>query len=366
MKIRLVKPYFTTQEVVEVLKTLDSGMVAQGPRVEKFEKEFAEYCGAKHAIAVNSCTSGLYLSLLALGVGKGDKVIVPDFTFVATGNAVLQTGASVDIVDVDKETFCMDVGEIEDRICHNTKAIIPVHALGHPANIPELIKISNEYNLNIIEDAASGVGSMIGDKKVGSFGNISCFSLQGRKIITTGEGGIITVNDNKLAERLRSLRSQGAPHFQFCGFSCRLSDIQACIGSVQLGRIDIFIERRRYLASLYNDLITDAHIPVDMPICKKGYKHTYQAYVVLVKNRDKVIKELGRRGIESSIGTHSLSSMPLFENNKICSNGKSIYKDSLALPIYHELTEDDIEYVVGCLKEIVDKEITRNSRRSGK
>lgn len=352
-RIPLAKPYFGDEEIGELRRTLDSGFVAQGPRVRQFEQEFAEYCGAKCAVAVNSCTSGLYLSLLARGISKGDKVIVPDFTFVATGNAVRQTGADVEIVDVDRETFCIHVPEVEDKIDDHTKAIIPIHALGYPADIPELNKLVRRYNLRIIEDAASGLGSMIGDKKVGSFGNVSCYSLQGRKIVTTGEGGVITLDNGVLERYLRALRSQGAPTFQHLGYSYRLSDIQAGIGIVQLSRIESFIRRRGYLADLYRDLIYDAGIDVDTPVCKEGVRHTYQAYVVLVSDRDRVIEKMLRKGVETTIGTHSLSSMPLFRNDNICPNGKIIYRDSLTLPMYHELTDDDVRYVVECLKGVV-------------
>lgn len=354
-RIPLAKPYFDEREIIEMRKTLDNGWVAQGPRVKQFEQEFAEYCGTKYAVAVNSCTSGLYLSLFAQGISKGDKVIVPDFTFVATGNAVRQTGADVEIVDVDGETFCMYVPEVEDKIDECTKAIIPVHALGYPVDIPELNKLARSYDIKVIEDAASGLGSMIGDKKVGSFGNISCYSLQGRKIITTGEGGIVTLDNSVMERYLRALRSQGAPSFQCLGYSYRLSDIQAGIGIIQLSRIEEFIERRAYLANLYRDLIYDADIDVDTPVCKKGVRHTYQAYVVLVGDRDKVIKEMSLKGVETTIGTHSLSSMPLFRDDNVCSNGKVIFRDSLALPMYHELTDNDVGYVVECLKGAVKK-----------
>jgi len=352
-QIPLAKPYFNTTEVIEVAKTLNSGFVAQGSRVKKFEKEFAEYIGTKYGVAVNSCTSGLHLSLQIRGIGRGDEVIVPDFTFVATGNVVLQTGASIKIVDVDEDTYCIDVCEIEEKITDKTKAIIPVHALGHPANICDINNLAREYNIPIIEDAASGIGSMVDNQKVGSFGNISCFSLQGRKIVTTGEGGMITLNDDVEHSNLQSLRSQGSPNFMVPGFSYRLSDIQAGIGSVQLSRIEEQIERREYLASLYNDLIDESQIDVILPVCGVGIRHTYQSYVVLVNNRDKIIDRLRERGIESTIGTYSLSSMPLFIDYDSCQIGKALYKRSLALPMYHELKQTDIEYIVNCLGDIM-------------
>jgi len=366
--IPLARPFFTEEEVDAVRKTLESGWVAQGPRVKQFEDEVANYCGAKHAIAVNSCTSGQHLSLLAHGISKDDKVIVPDYTFTATGNVVLHVGAKPEIVDIDLDTLCMDVGQVEERIDEEVKAIMPVHTFGHPAEMNALNKLAKKHNLAIIEDAASGLGSEIDGKKIGSFGNIACFSLQARKVITTGEGGMIVLDDDTLAENLRALRSQGSfsprrakqqgriglPVFRILGFSYRMSDIQAAIGLVQLERIEEFIKRRIYLADYYHDLIDDAKIDVKVPEPSDNIRHTYQAYVILVKGnkRNKVIMKLRERGIESTIGTYSLSALPLFkskENN--CPNGEYAFKHSLALPMYHELAEDNIEYIVKNLKE---------------
>jgi dTDP-4-amino-4,6-dideoxygalactose transaminase len=369
-KISLARPYFTEDEITEVRKTIQSRWVAQGPRVQEFERKYAEYCGAKHGIAVNSCTSGLHLALLSLGISEGDKVIIPDFTFMATGNVVLHVGARPVLVDIELDTFCIDVEAIEDKIDDAVKAIIPVHTFGHPANMEKLNDIARKYGLKIIEDAASGMGSEIKGNKIGSFGNISSFSLQARKVITTGEGGIIIVNDDALSENLRALRSQGLfsakttdfqhgvklPIFRRLGFSYRLSDIQASIGLVQLERIEEFIKQRIYLAGQYRDLLEDAKLDVITPEPSDKIRHTYQAYVVLLNgnNRDKVIAKLKEKGVESNIGTYSLSSMPLFRSEEnLCPRGDNAYKNSLALPMFHELTEQEINYVVHNLKEII-------------
>lgn len=357
-------------EVKAVEKTLQSGWVAQGPRVKNFEEKIANYCGSKTGIAVNSCTSGLHLALLAHGISEGDKIIVPDYTFTATGNVVLHVGAKPEIVDIEIDTFCIDVEKVEERIDEAVKAIVPVHTFGYPADIKKLNRLSREHDLCIIEDAASGLGSEIEGRKIGSFGNVSCFSLHARKVITTGEGGMIVLNDDVLTETLQALRSQGSfsprksvqqmgiglPLFRILGFSYRMSDIQASIGLVQLGKIEEFIERRIYLANYYRDLINDAKLDVKIPEPPNNIRHTYQAYVILVggNNRDKIIIKLRERGIESTIGTYSLSSLPLFkskENN--CPNGEYAFKHSLALPMYHELTEDNIEYIIQNLKEIL-------------
>lgn len=352
--ISLAKPHFTTAEVVEVLKVLNSGWVAQGPRVKLFEQGFAKYCGAKYAVAVNSCTSGLHLALLAHGISRGDKVIVPDFTFVATGNVVLQVGAEVEIVDIDSTSLCMCIDGIEEKIDEDTKAIVPVHALGHPTDMTELNKLARKYSLHVIEDAASGLGSGIAGKRIGSFGNIASFSLQGRKIVTTGEGGMITSDSDVLVRVMRSLRSQGSPSFNMLGFSYRLSDIQAAVGLVQLGRAEEFIGRRIYLADYYRDSIYDAGLDAQVPTPRDGIRHTYQAYVILVEDdRDKIITKMREKGVETTIGTHSLTSMPLFKDRGNCPNGVYAFKHTLALPMYHELITEDIDYVVKCLGEVL-------------
>jgi len=338
--------------------------------VLQLEENIKEYCGAKNAIAVNSCTSGLHLSLLAHGISDGDKVIVPDYTFTATGNVVLHVGAEPEIVDIDLNTLCISVDKVIEKIDDKIKAIIPVHTFGHPSEINKLEKVAKQNDICIIEDAASGLGSEIDGKKIGSFGNTSCFSFQARKVITTGEGGMIVLDNDIFAETIRALRSQGAyapeqmekqfgvnlPLYKILGFSYRMSDIQAAIGLVQLDRIEDLIKRRIHLAACYRDLLDDAHLNVDIPNPHQNIRHTYQAYVILLKgyNRDKVIMKLRDKRIESTIGTYSLSSLALFESKVTsCPNGEFAFKNSLALPMYHELTENEISYVVKNLKKIL-------------
>lgn len=358
-RIPLAKPFFSKEELDEIKKTLDSGWVAQGPRVKRLEENVARYCGVKQGIAVNSCTSGLHLALLSHGISEGDEVIVPDFTFTATGNVILYVGAKPRIVDISPSTFCIDPKEINDNVDENVKAIMPVHTFGHPSEMVEINKIAKRHGLAVIEDAASALGTKLNEKKIGSFGNITCFSLQARKVITTGEGGMIVTDDDDTEEKVRALRSQGAyspgqvdglglPIFRVLGFSYRLSDIQAAIGLIQLRKLEQFIEKRRYLANYYRDLFIDTKLDVIVPEVSENIRHTYQAYVILVKgNRDKIILDLRKHGIESTIGTYSLSSMPLFiRKSSACINGSYAFRHSLALPMYHELTEEDIDYIV--------------------
>lgn len=366
MKIPLAKPFFTEEELDEVSKTLQSGWVAQGPRVTNFEQIVAEYSGAMYGIAVNSCTSALHLSLLAHGIGPADKVIIPDFTYTATGNVVLHVGATPVIVDIDPFTLCMDVAQIEDKIDNAVKAIIPVHAFGYPAAINTINEIAAEHGLVVIEDAALAIGSEMGGKKIGSFGNTTCFSLQGRKVVTTGEGGMVLTSDDGIAEKIQALRSQGGftqkpkpeklnlPLFKMVGLSYRLSDIQAAIGIVQMRRLDEFIHKRRQLAHCYNDSILDFGLEIQTPDISKNIKQNFQTYAVILKNgeRDRVVNDLKKKGVESTIGTYSLSAQPLFLRKEKFPNSKYAFERSLALPMYHELSEEKIKYIVEFLKQI--------------
>ena len=188
MKIPLAKPFFDEEELLELQQVLDSGWVSQGPKVKEFEDAISNYLGAKHVIAVSNCTAGLHLSLLALGIGKGDEVLVPDFTFPATGHSVLYCGATPIFIDADLQTYNLDVNKIEEKITENTKAIIPVHTFGQPANMDKVKRIAEKYDLFIVEDAACALGAKWNDSFVGTIGDLGCFSLHARKEITTGEG----------------------------------------------------------------------------------------------------------------------------------------------------------------------------------
>jgi dTDP-4-amino-4,6-dideoxygalactose transaminase len=299
--------------------------------------------------------------MIVSGIAEGDRVLVPDFTFLATGNVILQMGAEPKLMDINLDTFCLDIDKIEEHFEENVKAILPVHAFGYPSDIMEINKIAKTHETIVIEDAALAVGSMINGQKIGSHGNMACFSLQGRKIITTGEGGMIVVDDDETETDLRALRSQGMyrnpkggkglPLFKKLGFSYRLSDIQACIGIEQLRRIETFIDRRNQLAKCYRDSMTDRDLDVIIPNPPINIRHNYQSFVILVKkNRDKIIDDLKGEGIESTIGTYSLGSQPLFSRYKReCPNSLYAFEHSIALPMYHELKESDVDYITKSL-----------------
>lgn len=370
-KIPLAKPYYCTEDVEAVKKVFESGWVAQGPTTERFEVEVSKFCGAKHGVALNSCTSALHLALLAHGLGKRDKVLVPDFTFPATGNAVLYTGAKPVIVDIDLNTFCVDPRHIEEKIDERVKAIVPVHAFGHPADIDELSRLARKYDLCVIEDAACALGSEFGGVRIGSFGYTTCFSFHARKLISTGEGGMVVVDDEKVAEDVRALRSHGMsleahrrdqisivlPTFKILGYNYRMSDISAAIGLAQLKKIEGFIEKRISLARYYDDAVEDAKLDLRTPEIYGNVRHVYQSYVILLGRegiRDKVIRRLRTKGIGCTIGTYSLSLLPLFRKYKgNCPCGNYAFENTIALPMFQELKEEEIAFVVKTLKGIL-------------
>lgn len=365
MKIPLAKPYFPQGTIESVKKVLDSGWVTQGPKVKEFERKYAKYNGSKYAIAVSSGTAALHVSLLALGIGKYDEVIVPDFTFPATGNTVLFAGAKPVLADIDLKSYCIDLKDVKRKITSKTKAIIPVHSFGHPAQMTELLEIANENNFYVIEDAAPANGAEYFGEKVGNFGICGCFSFHPRKIISTGEGGIITTNDNDMADVMRMIRNHGMsnesnpkagdfrlPSFKVLGHNFRMSDILAAIGIEQLKILDKSIEERRRLAKFYNELIQENNIDVTTPFERKNIRHVYQSYVIMLgkKNyRDTLLKGLKSKGIESTIGTYSLGNLPLYQGD--CPNGTKAFNNTLALPMYERLEDRQVEFIVNCLKE---------------
>ena len=264
MKIPIARTNLTKDEISSVLEPLESGWLVQGPKVEEFENKWSKFTGAKYSIAVTSCTSALHLSLVALGIGQEDEVIVPTFTWISTANVVEHIKAKVVFCDIDLENFNIDVNKIEAKITNKTKAIIPVHLFGLAADMGSISLIAKKYNLKIIEDAACGFGSCYKGQHVGTLGDTGCFSFHPRKAITTGEGGMITTNSSNIAEKLRCLRDHGAaisdlqrhlgakPYLLAdhpeAGFNQRMTDIQAAIGSAQMDRAQSIVFERQKIS----------------------------------------------------------------------------------------------------------------------
>ena len=370
-KIPLLRPYFDSEELEEIKKVLDSGWVTQGPKVKEFEDKISEYLGVKNAIAVTNCTSALHLALLSIGVKEGDEVLVADYTFPATGHSVLYCGAKPVFVDVDLKTYNMNPDLIEEKINDKTKAIVPVHTFGQPAEMDEIMEIAEEYNLNVIEDAACALGAKYKYKYVGTIGNIGCLSFHARKGITTGEGGMVVTDDKNLAEKIRNLsvfgmtsawdREKSAefiiPEFTDVGYNYKMSDITAAVGVAQLRKLAKIIERKRELAKYWDEKLQEIE-NISPPHVSENVKHIYQSYVALVDkriNRNKLIETLMKKGIQTQIGTYASHIQPVYNSEDKCPNSLEVFNRSLALPMYYMLREEDIDVATVHLKRALEE-----------
>ncbi len=267
--IPIAKPIIADDEIDEVVKVLRSGFIAQGPKVAEFEEKFAEYIGVKHAVAVSSGTTALHLALLAAGIGPNDEVITTPFTFAATGNSVLHVGAKPVFIDIDNKTYNLNPENIENVITDKTKAVMPVHLYGQPAEMDSIKQIAEDHDLIVIEDAAQAHGAVYKGKKAGSLGDMGCFSFYPTKNMTTSEGGIITTENEEMAEKARVLRSHGESErytHVVLGYNFRMTDIAAAIGIVQLKKLDKFNEKRIENAKYLTERI-DKINGIDCPIC---------------------------------------------------------------------------------------------------
>ena len=355
---------------------IESGWITQGPKVKEFETNFAERHQVKHAFAVSNCTTALHLALIACGVESGDEVLVPAFTWVSTANAVKYCHATPVFVDIDIKTFNIDIDKIAEKITAKTKAIIPVHLFGLCANI-DLIK-AKFPQLKIIEDGACAAGSALNGKPAGSLGDVGCFSFHPRKSVTTGEGGMLTTNDDKIAVRLDRLRNHGAsiseeqrhhgpkPYilsaFEIVGYNYRMTDIQGAIGVVQLKKLDQFIDERQNWAEYYTEELKD--IPwLKTPVTPAGYKHGWQSYVTYIDEsiapmkRNDIMEYLQQMGISTRPGTHAVHMLDVYANMydiKPQDFPEAFNADqySMSIPMHNKMVKEDFEYIIKCLKSI--------------
>jgi perosamine synthetase len=360
--IRLAKPYLGKEEMAEISSVVENGYLSQGPKIAEFEKALADYLALKHAIAVGSGTAALHLTVLALGLNQNDEVIVPDFSFPATANAVALAGATPVLCDVQLTTFNIDPDEVIRLITPSTKAIMPVHQFGLAADMDAIVRIAKERGLIIIEDAACALGAEYRGQKCGTFGAASCFSFHPRKVITTGEGGVVVTNDDAIAGRVRSLRNHGNldGDFPLLGYNYRISDINAAVGVAQMRRLPTLIEKRRELAGLYDQGLSS--VPgLIVPKYPEDAVHTYQSYVVRLKDkfaRDRIRKALYEKGIEAGIGTYAIHQSHYYKQvfgikGDRLLRSASAYEQTLALPLYPEMTSDDVEHVCANLRALL-------------
>ena len=354
--IPIAKPLLGSEEKKAVNEVIDSGMIAYGPKTKKFEKEFAEYVNVNHAVATPSGTTALHLGLLSLGIGPGDEVILPSFSFIASANAVLFCGATPVFCDVDEDTFNIDPEKVKKLISDGTKAIMPVHLYGQAADMNPLHDLADDHNLSIIGDACQAHGAMYDDKMVGSFGDLECFSFYPTKNMTTGEGGMVTVDDDSLFEQLNSLRNHGRVQTQWgyehdrVGYNYRMTDLAASIGLVQLAKLPGFIDKRRENASFYDKNLDQVKTPV---VLDKA-KHVYHQYTIQVDNRESLMKTLKKEEIGFGIyypkPLHQYPHLEQFAHDNLKVSEK-LSEVSLSLPVHPALTEQDLEKVVSVVNE---------------
>lgn len=370
MQIPLSRPDVTEGEIEQVVEVLRSPNLSLGPTLRQFEEAFAMYIGRRHAVAVNSGTSGLFLSLLALGIGPGDEVITTPFTFVASATTIMMTGARPVFVDIDPASLNIDPGRIEAAITGRTKAVLPVEVFGSPAGFGEVCAAAKRHRLAVVEDSCEALGSTCHGQKAGTFGEMSVFGFYPNKQITTGEGGMIVTDRGDLADLCVSRRNQGRGRgggwlaHERLGYNFRLSDINCALGLAQLSRIDEIRTRRRQVAAWYREVLAAEErliVPQDAPGCETNW-FVFVAQLVEpwgLQQRDRILQEMERQGIQVSnyfppvhlqsyIAAqygHALGDFPIAE---------SVSRRTIALPFYNRLTQDEVAIVCGVLRAVLD------------
>ena len=391
MNIPITKTIFGNEEKEAIVKPLETGWVVQGPNVAKFQTMFADFTGSQFAHAASNCTTALHLGLEAMGITKGDKVIVPSFTYVASANSVEYTGAEVVFCDIDLKTFNIDETKLEEMIKNDSsiKAIMPVNLFGLCANMPYIMELSKKYNLKVIEDSACGFDGWIGDKHSGTFGDCGCFSFHPRKSICTGEGGMLITDDETIANKVSQLKDHGAsksdhqrhkekggsllPDFTMRGYNYRMTDMQGALGVCQMDKKEYIMNGRREVAAKYD--VALKNIPqLVTPHVPENYKHGYQSYVCIFTDGEDISnlskEQIDRINIKRNIfmekledmtiatrqGTHAVHTLGYYKN-------KNNFKDedflmsyaadrlSVALPLYAGMTDEEFDYVITNIKE---------------
>ncbi len=374
----MFRPNYGKEEIAAVTGVLTSGWIGLGPKTEEFEKRFAAYVGAPFAVAVNSATAALHLALLAAGIGKGDEVIVPSLTFVSTAHAVLYVGAKPVFADVEKDTLCLSPEDTARKITKRTRAIIPVHYGGHPADMDAFGKLAKKHNLVIIEDASHACGSVYHGKKIGSVSPFTCFSFHAVKNLATGDGGMITVKDKDTAHHLRRLRWVGINkdtwdrlekvsekgeesyrgygwyyEVEELGYKCHMNDITAAIGLVQLRKLDASNTMRRSLAERYTRELGKLS-EITCPTIRSGMVSAQHNYVIRCNKRDKLHLYLRSRGVSSGVHYLPIHLQPfykkLFPKTKLTVT-ETEWGHLLTLPLYPDLTHRELDYIIKCIRE---------------
>lgn len=375
-RIPVMIPWLGEEEARAASDAVLSGWVAQGPNVAAFERAFAERVGAEHAVAASSCTTALHLSLVVLGIGPGDQVVVPSLSFIATANAVRYTGAEPVFADVELATGNLTTATVDAVRTSRTRAVLAVHQGGVPADVHSLRAACADWDLPLVEDAACAIGSVVGGKPVGHGALMAAWSFHPRKLVTTGEGGMVTTDDAGWAARLRRLREHGMnasaaqrhassrpvlESYLEVGFNYRMTDIQAAVGLVQLGRLDAMIARRRELAARYDEMLHE--ISGLTPVCDPGHgQSNFQSYWVLLDEsfpggRDALLGVLAEAGVSARRGIMAAHLEPAYADHPAAPLPvtERISRDSLILPLFHTMTEAQQDRVVAVLREQVQR-----------
>jgi perosamine synthetase len=356
------KPTITSLEIDSVMDAVSSGWVSSiGPYIDEFESGMAKICQTKHSVSTSNGTTGLFLALKSLGIGDGDEVIVPDFSFIATANAVRHTGATPIFVDIDPVSLCIAPSNIERSITKNTKAIMPVHIYGHPAPMHEIMDIASKHGLYVVEDCAEAHGAKVMGRPVGSWGDMGVFSFYGNKIITTGEGGVIVTSNDSLAVKLKYMRDHAMSksvkywHTEI-GYNFRLTNIQAALGVAQLKRLDLILNKKKQIYEWYKNELGNVKgislnrseswaAPVYWMIC-------LEINGASIEQRNDVITKLGEMGVETRPYFYPMSDMPMYERANTEMTHR-IYATGINLPSYFDLDIEDVIHIAGMVKEVL-------------
>lgn len=372
-QIPLLKPWLGKEEVEAAEEVILSGWISQGQKVIEFENAVAHYVGAKYAVATNSCTSSLHLALQLSGIRSDDQVICPSFTCMATANAIHHTGAIPYFAEIDPKTYNLSPEAVEESITLKTKAILLVHQIGLPADRDTFVEIAKKYDLVLIEDAACSFGATYKGKKVGGLGSPTAFSFHPRKMITTGEGGMITTNDSDLVEKARMLRATGASisdlerhkakgvlvqKYEQVGYNYRMTDIQAAIGLVQMKKIEAMLEQRNKQAHIYNQALAEIE-EIDPPFVPDYATHAYSSYLICLNSkakisRDELLQKMANKGISCRVGIQPLHLEPFYKDsyreNQFYISEKAAAR-TMFLPIFPGLTGSEQSYIIQVLKQ---------------
>lgn len=377
-RILFHQPSLDREEEREIVDTLRSGWVTTGPKTKRFEQEFAKYVKAKYAVGLNSCTSALHLSLIVAGVKEGDEVITTPITFASTANVIVHQGAKPIFCDVEPDTLNIDPKDIEEKITERTKAIIPVHFAGHPADMDEIIKIAKKHNLVVIEDAAHAIEAEYKGKKIGSIGDTTCFSFYATKNITTGEGGMLTTNNKEWAEKISIMSlhgisrdawkrygEEGYRHWDIIhpGYKYNMSDIQAALGLAQLKKIEEFWQIRERYTQMYREAFRE--IPqIQVLGEREGIRHSYHLFIIVVKteelkaNRDTIMNEIQKEGVSIGIHFRAIHLHPYYRETFGFRRGMLPYAEYaservISLPLYPKMREEEVEKVISVAKKVI-------------